>query len=155
MMDRFERFVNMISLIQKNILKIKSIEMKEFGLKGPHVMCLFYLGRYGEGLTAAELCRLISVDKAAVSRVLSELQQKGYIFYPDSRQGKKYRSNAVLTAEGVQLAEEVNKIIYGIVEKIGADISEGDRSIMYSSLQKILHNLENLASEAENYENII
>lgn len=152
MTDRFEKFVNMISLIQKNILKIKSIEMKEFGLKGPHVMCLFYLGRYDKGLTAARLCRLISVDKAAVSRVLSELQHKGYVFYPDSGQGKRYRSNAVLTDEGKQIAEKVKNIISGIVEKIGADINDEEREVMYGSLQKILNNLEKLAGEADDYE---
>lgn len=150
--DRFEKFVNTVSLIQKNILKIKSIEMRELGLKGPHVMCLFYLDRYEEGLTAAKLCRLISVDKAAVSRVLSELGQKGYIYYPESIHGKRYRVNAVLTDEGKQAAKRVNEIICGVVEKAGAGLDDGERAAMYESLQKVSDNLEQMVTEADSNE---
>ena len=53
MTDRFEGFVGIIYHLQKIIEKIKKGKMKEFGLSGNHVMCLFYLAQYPEGLTAA------------------------------------------------------------------------------------------------------
>ena len=80
MKERFEGFVGLISNIHKNIQKVKQSKMKEFGLGGNHVMCMVYLAQYPEGITPTKLCQLISVDKAATSRTLSELVEKGYIY---------------------------------------------------------------------------
>ena len=83
MIQRFEEFVSLISNIHKDIQKIKQDRMKQFGLSGNHVMCLFYLAKHEEGLTAANLCQLMSVNKAAVSRTLAELIEKEYVIYAD------------------------------------------------------------------------
>ena len=42
MLQRFEDFVTGITVCYKYIQRIKSAEMTEFGLKGTHVMCLFF-----------------------------------------------------------------------------------------------------------------
>ena len=78
MLQRFEDFVTGITVCYKYIQRIKSAEMTEFGLKGTHVMCLFFLHRHPEGLTAAQLCQLCAEDKAAISRSLAVLQEKGF-----------------------------------------------------------------------------
>ena len=49
------------------------MEMTELGLKGTHVMCLFFLHHTPEGLTAAQLCQLCAEDKAAISRTIATL----------------------------------------------------------------------------------
>ena len=94
LIKRFEEFVSLISSIHKNIQKIKQDRMKQFGLSGNHVMCLFYLAQHQEGLTAAQLCQLMSVNKAAVSRAMAELEEKDYIFYMNQEENKKYRAVA-------------------------------------------------------------
>ena len=43
MIQRFDAFVSGITSCYKYIQRIKSMEMTEFGLKGTHVMCLYYL----------------------------------------------------------------------------------------------------------------
>ena len=73
-MERFETFTLLVSKLSRSIRKIKSEEMAEFGLKGPHVSCLYYLSQCG-GLTASELCERCEEDKAAVSRSLEYLEQ--------------------------------------------------------------------------------
>ena len=45
MLQRFQDFVTGITQCYRSIQKIKSTEMTEFGLKGTHVMCLFFLGQ--------------------------------------------------------------------------------------------------------------
>lgn len=76
MIQRFEKFTNGITRIYKSIQKIKKHKMNALGLKGTHVMCLHYLSRHSEGLTAARLCRLCNEDKAGISRILADLEQK-------------------------------------------------------------------------------
>ena len=50
----FRAFTVLIAKLSRSIRRIKSEEMAEFQLKGPHVSCLYYLYRT-DGLTAAEL----------------------------------------------------------------------------------------------------
>ena len=73
MIRRFKEFTKNISFAYKYIIKIKSAAIKEFGLKGSHVMCLFYIGESENGLTATKLCKLCGEDKAAISKSLAAL----------------------------------------------------------------------------------
>lgn len=145
MITRFEDFVGLISSIHKNIQKIKQGKMKEFGLSGNHVMCMVYLAQHPEGLTAAKLCQLISVNKAATSRALSELLEKGYVCYPDSGVQKKYRATVALTESGMELTKQMAHIICDVVEEVGGDLTDEDRHRMYHALDTIEGNLEQLA----------
>ena len=76
MVDRFAQFTGAVLELHRCINRIKEAEMAEWGLRGSHVMCLYYLGRYEEGLTAAQLTALCKEDKAAVSRTVSQLAER-------------------------------------------------------------------------------
>ena len=144
MTDRFEGFVGVIYNLHKSIEKIKKGKMKEFGLSGNHVMSLFYLAQYPEGLTAARLCQLISVDKAATSRTLSELVKKGYVYYPNIEEQKKYRIAAALTEKGVEVTGKIDGIIRQMVAEARSGLNEEETSNMYHALNTISANLEEL-----------
>ena len=75
MVDRFEYLTSGITQIYKSIQKIKRCRMDSLGLKGTHVMCLYYLSEYPNGLTAADLCGKCREDKAGISRILSDLEK--------------------------------------------------------------------------------
>lgn len=147
LIKRFEEFVSLISSIHKNIQKIKQDRMKQFGLSGNHVMCLFYLAQHQEGLTAAQLCQLMSVNKAAVSRAMAELEEKDYIFYMNQEENKKYRAVARLTVTGFAVTEQLDEIIYEVVNEIGKDLEEEERNMMYQSLETVSKNLDTLAKK--------
>ena len=72
MIHRFEQLTTGVSQIYKNIQRIKKLEMRSLGLKGTHVMCLYFLHSHAEGLTAADLCALCKENKAGISRILAE-----------------------------------------------------------------------------------
>ena len=55
MEERFELFTALITKISRSIKKIKNQEVEEYGLRSPHVSCLYYL-YITDGLTATELC---------------------------------------------------------------------------------------------------
>ena len=147
MIKRFEDFIGYINVIYRNIEKIKRHRMKEFGLSGNHVMYMTYLAHNPEGLTAAELCQLTSVDKAATSRALSELVEKGFVYYPDLEGSKKYRATAVLTESGFEISEKMNEIIQELVEQVARDMSEEEGRNLYGSLEKISGRIEQIAKD--------
>ena len=100
--DRFENFTVTVLKLGKLVQKIKLFEMESYGLKAIHVMCIYFAGL--APVTAVELCRLTSEDKAAISRALSLLKQKGYITYPAGA----YNAEISLTEEGRKLCEFIN-----------------------------------------------
>ncbi len=141
MVNRFESFVYGITVCYKYIQKIKSAEMTEFGLKGTHAMCVYYLNRHQDGLTAAQLSTLCEEDKAAISRTLSELEEKGYIVPAAGENKKKYRSLITLTEKGEELAENVNQLIDQWVGFGGDNLDDEQREAFYYALDVISQNL--------------
>ncbi len=139
MLDRFESFVTGINTCYKSIRKIKSKEMDKFGpgLKGTHVMCIFFLHMNPQGLTAANLSKLCSEDKAAISRAVSTLREMGYVEGEESR----YRHILHLTSEGEELAEKIDGLILSWVISSGEGLTEEEREIFHRALGKIAANL--------------
>lgn len=138
MIQRFESFVSGITVCYKYIQRIKNAEMTELGLKGTHVMCLFFLSHNPEGLTAAQLCKLCAEDKAAISRTLSTLLEKGYI----QTSGKKYRALLSLTPLGTETARQLDALIFQWVNLGGDGLTDEERATFYRVLEQIAGNLK-------------
>ena len=147
MVNRFENFINGITVCYKYIQKIKSIEMTELGLKGTHAMCVFYLHRNPNGLTASQLCTLCEEDKAAISRTLSELEEKGYTSSVSAENKKKYRSLVTLTPNGEELAKNVVSLIEQWVGLGGDGLTDYERETFYNALDIISNNLRSKTKE--------
>lgn len=145
MQDRFQAFVTGITTCYKYIQKIKTMEMTEFGLKGAHAMCLFFLHSHPEGLTAAQLSQLCGEDKAAVSRSLASLTEQGFIESDE----KKYRSRLRLTRQGKDVAAHIDEMILRWVESGGDGLTEQDREVFYDSLDRIANNLREKIDKME------
>ena len=91
MVSRFEHFSSSIFCIYRYIQRIERKEMESYGLKGPHAQCLLTLNRFPQGVTATRLCELCDRDKAAVSRMVSELEDKGMVLR-STPNGNRYRA---------------------------------------------------------------
>lgn len=148
MIQRFEEFTSNISLAYKYIIKIKSHEMTEYGLKASNVTCLFFLGKHPDGLMATELCDLCMEDKAAVSKSLAVLKEKGYV--SQTADGKKYRQKYYITESGKKIFDEISIVIENVVEKVGAGLTDEERCVFYKALGKIVTNLGELCVGLEN-----
>lgn len=112
MEERFGTFTILISKISRSVKRIKSEEMAEFQLKGPHVSCLYYLSVYGS-MTAAELCERCEEDKAAISRSLDYLEKNGFVTYGENIQ-RRYRIALQLTEKGKRSATESERKSTGL-----------------------------------------
>ncbi len=137
--DRFENFTLLIDKLGKIIQKIKNIEMKEYGLKAVHVMCIYHLNQSKEGLTNKELVNLTLEDKAAISRALILLKDKNIIDYEQN----KYNGKIKLTQNGKELAKFIHKKTSLALDAGGVGLSDEERIILYRSLGIIQTNLEN------------
>ncbi len=135
----FERFTVSVLKINKLIQKIKAFEIREYGLKAVHVLCVYFLNCSSDGLTASELVRHTLEDKAAISRALGLLKEKGFAEY-----GANVRNSVVrLTAEGRRLAEFIDRDAAAAEAECCLDFTEEERAAFYISLNKIADNMRN------------
>lgn len=137
-MDKlFEHFTITILKLNKLVNKIKQYEMQEYGLKAIHVMCGYYLKENPEGLTSSELVKLTLEDKAAISRALKTLQEKGFV------ENDPERHNVVrLTEEGKKFADYIYEKSAKAVEA-GSAMTDEERTFFYKTLASIAENLKN------------
>ena len=138
MIQRFEDFVSLINTAYKGLQKIKSYEVEELGLKGNHVMCLFYLGQNEGGLTSGFAYALTKMginygDKKNLRR---------FIGPPLKAEFRKVYSLTDREAEEcVRLFREYfsvygwwdNKVYPGIVEMLAALRAAGKKLILATS----------------------
>ena len=132
-----------------DIQKIERVEMAKYGLKGPHAQCLLVMNKYPEGITAARLCEACEKDKAAVSRILAELEEAGMVAR-ENRNGSRYRARLTLTEQGRIAAEAVVETARLAVERAGTGFSQEEREVFYRVLSIIAGNLHQICKTGLN-----
>lgn len=147
-MDLFHTFTVEIMEIHRSIQRIKTEEMKEFGLKGLHVSCLYYIYNQREGITLKELCELCGEDKAAVSRSLTSLKKDGYVVN-ENEEGKRYKYILKLTEKGEATGAQIYEKISRVLSEIRADLDPEEERIFYKNLIMIAENMERICQKYE------
>ncbi len=143
MLHRFEQFSSDIFTIYRDIQKLEREEMEKYGLKGAFSTYLLILLKHPDGITSSRLSEICDKDKAAISRVVSEMAAKGLV----KREGTKdnlYRANISLTEEGLRVAEFVRKRAMAAVAAASKGLTEENRKIFYAALDLIAANLKEI-----------
>lgn len=146
MVHRYERFSSAVAGISRCIQKIESEEMERYGLKGSYAQYLAALRRCEGGLTVSQLSELCVKDKAAVSRAVSEMEQKDLILR-EATGDNLYRAAIVLTDKGTEIAEYVARRATAAVDLASKGLSEDDRRVLYYALDLISTNLKDICKK--------
>ena len=147
MEERYELFCALITKAGRNIKKIKNLETEEFGLRSPHVSCVYYL-YIADGLTATELCERCEEDKATISRAIDYLESNGYLV-SDASVGKRYKTPLVLSERGREVGEKIAAKIARVLDEISVGLTEEERAAFYRSLTIISDSLESIVDRAD------
>lgn len=148
-MDRFETFAGSILELNRYVQRLKDIEMKPFGLRANHVMCLYYLGKNPEGLTVTQLAEVCKEDKAAISRCVAQLLERQLIGgnFPENK--RSYRTRLTLTAPGREMASKIYERVDAAVNGGSTGLTDIQRENLYSALQIIIDNLARYTADRE------
>jgi DNA-binding MarR family transcriptional regulator len=146
MLNRFEQFTSAISALYRDVQKMERDEMEKQGLRGAFAQYLLAISRHPEGITAAALCEVCGKDKAAVSRIITEMENKG-LLEKENDGISQYRARLRLTKAGQEAADFVRERASVAVELAGSGLSEEDRKSFYSTLQLICTNLQQICTE--------
>lgn len=146
MMDRFEQFTGLISAASRCVQKIERDEMEKLGFRGACAQYLPAIARFPEGVTAAQLCEICDKDKAAVSRVVAELLDKGLVLR-QCVNNNPYRARLTLTEQGYKVAAFISRRAELAVEMAGTGLEEQDRQVFYAAFSRITANLQKISGE--------
>lgn len=149
MRDRFESFALSVVDLGRLVQKIKELEMERLGLKASHTMCLYYLGQHPEGATCTQLVDQCREDKAAVSRCLGQLMERGLVVREQEDGHRAYRCRHFLTPAGKELASQVNGRVQEALSSGGNGLTAEQRESFYEALELIRGNLVAYLKEKE------
>ena len=106
----FEIFPVYIADVLKKMHKMQAESLEDYSLSAIHAPYMTTLAAHAEGLTMAELSKILKLDKANTSRAMNELLDKGFA---EKAEDKKKKSVLRLTESGLAAAADgrVDRII--------------------------------------------
>lgn len=138
--DRLDEFSALMTNASKSITKLKNKYMSSYGLSSAHTMCIRKLYSANNGLTRTQIAKKCELDKSQISRIISELSEKGYVL--EGPECSNYKKKVMLTDEGKLIAEEINNIVLDINRYVSGEISIEDISTFYRVFGEICENLK-------------
>lgn len=142
--ERFREFSGLVSRAEKALQRVKTENVKDYGLRGVHVSCLLALHERPEGLTATELASVCGVDRAQISRVTAELRGLDLVCEASPGPRRRYRGALELTEEGRAAAAEMAGIVDEKLQRVSGDIPPEELTVFYRVLGAIVERLEKL-----------
>ena len=146
MIERYEQFSAAVSSLYRYIQKIEREEMVKYGYKGSYAQYLVAMARRHEGITATQLCEICDKDKAAVSRAIGEMEEKGLV-KRESMGETMYRAKLLLTQEGKKAADYVCERAHRAVVAADQGLTEETRAEFYKAISLIAKNLHSISRE--------
>ena len=142
--ERFRDFSGLVSRAEKALQRVKTENVKDYGLRGVHVSCLLALHERPEGLTATELASVCGVDRAQISRVTAELRGLDLVCEASPGPRRRYRGALELTEEGRAAAAEMAGIVDEKLQRVSGDIPPEELTVFYRVFGAIVERLEKL-----------
>ena len=142
--ERFREFSGLVSRAEKALQRVKTENVKDYGLRGVHVSCLLALHERPEGLTATGLASVCGVDRAQISRVTAELRGLDLVCEASPGPRRRYRGALELTEEGRAAAAEMAGIVDEKLQRVSGDIPPEELTVFYRVFGAIVERLEKL-----------
>lgn len=146
MTGRYQQFSYIVSVINRQIQKIERDVMEKHGYKGAFAQYLMAMRRNSEGITSAQLSEICDKDKAAVSRVITEMIEKELVARNATNE-TLYRAKLTLTDKGVEIADYIAKQGAAAVAAVNNGLNKEELKMFYSNLDYIADRLHVISKD--------
>ena len=143
--NRFLTFYQSFNRILKDIKRLETTYMREYGLRSVHMGCIFRIKESEKGMTVTELARATGTDKALISRILKELIEDGFVLTRTKGEDKAYKKKYYLTEKSEKIATDINNDIAAYVIAARGDTPEEDIQTFYRVLESFEKNIALIA----------
>ena len=136
--DNFQNCTLGLLLGRAAMLKDRIIDrhMEPYGITAAQFKVLIIMAQFAVD-TPAELCRHLSLDSGAMTRMLDRLEQKGFLARKRS-EGDRRQVQLVLTVDGQALADRLPYIGAEAMNELAGAISAQELDTLEQILKKIL-----------------
>jgi DNA-binding MarR family transcriptional regulator len=110
-------------------------QLFDLGVTDWRVLAYIYIFPWSTG---AQVCQLIGLDKAAVSRSFAYMEERGLL---KSRPSGKRKVEYAVTVEGRRLYDKISKIALAREQALLTGYSEKERDLLIQFLHRLLDNL--------------
>lgn len=143
--NRFLTFYQSFNRILKDIKRLETTYMREYGLRSVHMGCILRIKESEKGMTVTELARATGTDKALISRILKELIEDGFVLTRTKGEDKAYKKKYYLTEKSEKIATDINNDIAAYVIAARGDTPEEDIQTFYRVLESFEKNIALIA----------
>ncbi|WP_020613782.1 MarR family winged helix-turn-helix transcriptional regulator [Sediminispirochaeta bajacaliforniensis] len=128
-----------ISILHRQAQIYLNRELKPYGLSSSEYIYLVNLGAEGDGINQKHLSDMIIIDDALTTRVMKNLENKGYIIREKSQIDKR-SYNIRLTKKGIEIQPIILKVLKNWTDIIGEGMNDAERDSIIQKLTVMSHN---------------
>lgn len=142
------RVTDYMTLVVAAYKKLQQIKKKQtatyaaFDIKSQHVMVLYFLGHHSAGLTVTELAQLCCEDKAATSRAVEYLIERGYVTHEEDSVKRRWRSKVRITPAGMRVCRIIDHVSIEASNVVKEGISDEDLQVFYRVFHQMVKNMD-------------
>ena len=130
----FEIFPVYIADVLKKMHKMQAESLEDYSLSAIHAPYMTTLAAHAEGLTMAELSKILKLDKANTSRAMNELLDKGFA---EKAEDKKKKSVLRLTESGLAAAAALTERMTAFIGEALSPLDGFEKRRLYKLLYKL------------------
>lgn len=130
----FEIFPVYIADVLKKMHKMQAESLEDYSLSAIHAPYMTTLAAHAEGLTMAELSKILKLDKANTSRAMNELLDKGFA---EKAEDKKKKSVLRLTESGLAVAAALTERMTAFIGEVLSPLDGFEKRRLYKLLYKL------------------
>ncbi|WP_319559741.1 MarR family transcriptional regulator [Marispirochaeta sp.] len=128
-----------ISILHRQAQIYLNRELKPYGLSSSEYIYLVNLGVEDDGINQKCLSDMIIIDDALTTRVMKNLETKGYIIREKSQIDKR-SYNIRLTKKGIEIQPIILKVLKNWTDIIAEGMNEAERDSIIQKLTVMSHN---------------
>ncbi len=140
-----------VLIVQNNrsLQKIYSELLGDFGLKISDVACLMIIRHNVCGCSATAMRDATCYDKALISRMLAEMQEKGLVCRNPDDEDRQRGMRFILTEKGLDITHRIDRLSMLISQEIEKDIAKDELERFCLTGSKLTDNLRRLSEDPE------
>jgi len=135
----------LVALTRKALVEEFDRELAPLGLNAAQALVIVVLADDGAG-TAAGICKHLSHDPGAMTRLIDKLEERGLVRRVRAREDRRSAPLEV-TARGKALRAEVTQVQVNVLNRMLRGFSRAEARQLEGFLQRMLHNAAQLTAE--------
>ena len=131
---------SLVGLARKALAEEFERELEPLGLNVAQALVILFLAE-GRASTSAQMCRMLSHDAGAMTRIVDRLEELGFARRVRTEQDRR-AAQLELTKEGKTVYNQVTRVQVDVLNKMLRGFTKSEARTLESLLKRILENAE-------------